>query len=76
MANGSEQPRVSHNSCLGQPIFDAEVQPSLQHIVEIGQEESADEDDSGDPENPEKNLHRQLRRIRRGEVVGDLILRM
>jgi hypothetical protein len=52
------------------------IRPSLQNIVEIRQEECGGEDDSGGPESPEKNLHRQLKHIRRGEIVSDLILRM
>lgn len=52
------------------------IRPGLQHLAEIKQEEDADEDDSGDPDSPEKNLHRQLKRIRRGEQVGDLTLWM
>jgi hypothetical protein len=52
------------------------VRPSLQHVLEERQEEDADEDDQGDPESKEKHLDRQLKRIRRGEQVGDLVLRL
>ncbi|MGA2571652.1 MAG: hypothetical protein ABSF23_14135 [Terracidiphilus sp.] len=52
------------------------VRPSLQHVLEEKQEEDKDEDDEGDPESPEKQLSRQLRDIRRGEKVDDLVLRM
>ncbi|HEV2133452.1 MAG TPA: hypothetical protein VGR47_04255 [Terracidiphilus sp.] len=52
------------------------IRPSLQHLAEIRQEQDTDEDDSGDPDSPEKNFHRQLKRIRRGEQVSDLTLWM
>jgi len=51
-------------------------QPSVAYVLEEKQREDADEDDSGEPENVEKQLHRQLRRIRRGDPVDWLVLRM
>jgi hypothetical protein len=53
-------------------------QPDVAYLLEVKQDEDADEDDSGDPESPEGRLryfHRQLRRIRRGEVIDRLVLR-
>jgi hypothetical protein len=44
--------------------------------AQIQQQEDADEDDDGSPETPVKHLHRQLRRIRRGEPVDRLIWRL
>jgi hypothetical protein len=44
--------------------------------AQIQQQEDADEDDDGAPETPLKHLHRQLRRIRRGEPVDTLIWRL
>jgi hypothetical protein len=44
--------------------------------AQIQQQEDADEDDDGSPETPIKHLHRQLRRIRRGEPVDRLIWRL
>ncbi len=44
--------------------------------AQIQQQEDADEDDDGTPETPIKHLHRQLRRIRRGEPVERLIWRL
>ena len=52
------------------------IRPSLQHVLQQKQEEDVDEDDQGDPEGGEKGLNRQLKRIRRGEPVDDLILRL
>lgn len=54
-------------------------QPDIAYLLEVKRDEDADEDDSGDPESPEgrlRHFHRQLRRIRRGEVVDRLVLRM
>lgn len=53
-------------------------QPSLAEVAkaEIRQQEDADEDDHGDPESPIRHLLRQLRRIRRGEKLETLSLRV
>ena len=52
--------------------------PRILHAVEAQhrQVEDADEDDNGDPDSPKKHLMRQLRRIRRGEEVDVLSLRL
>jgi hypothetical protein len=44
--------------------------------AQIVQEEDADDDDQGGPDTPKRHLLRQLRRIRRGENVDRLILRL
>lgn len=44
--------------------------------AQIQQQEDVDEDDDGSPESPIKHLHRQLRRIRRGEPVDHLVWRL
>lgn len=44
--------------------------------AQIQQQEDADEEDDGSPETPLKHLHRQLRRIRRGEEVDRIIWRL
>jgi hypothetical protein len=54
-------------------------QPDLAYVLEAKQDQDADEDDSGDPDTPERRLkhfHRQLRRIRRGEPIDSLEWRM
>jgi predicted PurR-regulated permease PerM len=58
--------------------FAAIYRPNLIEVVktQIQQLEDADEDDNGDPETPTKHLHRQLRRIRRGEKVEALSVRL
>jgi hypothetical protein len=50
--------------------------PSMAYVLEAKQDEDADEDDQGDPDTPTKHLHRQLRRIRRGEQIDTLVLRL
>ncbi len=51
-------------------------QPSLCHAIEAREKVDMEEDDEGDPETPEKQLNRQLKRIRRGEAVDRLVLRL
>ncbi len=50
------------------------IRPSLAHVTGAIQREECVEDEDGDPETPEKRLHRQLRKIRRGETVDRLLL--
>jgi hypothetical protein len=51
-------------------------QPSLCHAIEAREVADLEEDDEGEPETPEKQLNRQLKRIRRGEAVDRLVLRL
>jgi hypothetical protein len=44
--------------------------------AKIRQQEDVDEDDEGAPDSSLKSLHRQLRKIRRGEPVDRLIWRL
>jgi hypothetical protein len=50
--------------------------PNMAYVLETKLEEDVDEDDSGDPETPAAHFNRQLRRIRRGERVETLVLRL
>jgi hypothetical protein len=50
--------------------------PSASCILRAQEDEDADEDDEGDPENLKKQLNRQYKRIRRGEPVDRLVLRL
>ena len=55
------------------------TRPSVAYVLEEKQQQKAEEDDEGDPETPEgrlRHFHRQLRRIRRGEAIDRLELRM
>ena len=47
-----------------------DVQHAIVQIYDL------DEDESGDPDDPRAQMNRQLRRVRRGEEVDRLILRM
>ena len=49
-------------------------QPSIAYLLEVKQDD--EEDDKGEPETSERQLNRQLKRIRRGEVVDRLVLRL
>jgi hypothetical protein len=54
-------------------------QPDAAYLLEVKQDEDADEDDSSDPETPAgrlRHFHRQLRRIRRGEPIDRLEFKM
>jgi hypothetical protein len=50
--------------------------PSMAYVLEVKRDEEADEDDEGDPETVQKQLSRQLKRIRRGEPIDRLVLRI
>ncbi len=50
--------------------------PSVDFAIKARLVEVVEEDDEGDPETPAKHLHPQLRRIRRGEPVDTLIVRL
>jgi hypothetical protein len=52
--------------------------PRIHYAIEAQQRqvEDADEDDNGDPDIPARHLLRQLRRIRRGEAVESLTVRL
>lgn len=52
------------------------VRPNLLHTVEARLREELQEDDWGGPETPPLWLHVQLRRIRRGEPIQSLVLRL
>ena len=51
-------------------------QPNLNYVLSAIEDEDVDEDDQGDPDSPHKHLHRQLRRIRRGQHVDRLEVRL
>jgi hypothetical protein len=48
------------------------AQPRSEYVLAEKLDDEADDDDDGEPGSPEKHLHRQLRRIRRGEQVERL----
>jgi hypothetical protein len=66
------------SAALGMMLLFTQVywRPSVDNVIEEKQDEAADEDDEGDPENLKKQLDLQLKRIRRGEPVDRLVLRL
>ncbi len=70
--------RCSTSAALGAMLMVGQVfyRPSLAYGVEARERIDVDEDDPADPKHPDKALIRQLRRIRRGEPVGDLVWRL
>jgi len=50
--------------------------PGSAHLLVQKDDAEVDEDDTGDPDSAEKHLHRQLRKIRRGEKVDRLEVRL
>jgi hypothetical protein len=63
---------------LGMVLQFVEVfyRPSVDYLLETKQQEVVEDDDEGDPETEAKELNRQLKRIRRGEQVERLVLRV
>lgn len=66
------------SAALGTILLFVQVfyRPSIAYVVEARQEAGVEEDDAGDPDTPARQLERQLRRIRRGEPVDRLVLRV
>lgn len=66
------------SSSLGTALQFMQVyhRPSMAYVLEAKRDEDADEDDERDPDAVHKQLTRQLRRIRRGESVDRLVLRI
>ena len=55
------------------PVF---YRPSAMHARGARQHMLVEVDDQGDPDSPHKHLLRQLRKIRQGELVKRLVLRL
>jgi hypothetical protein len=66
------------SAALGMAFLVLQVfhRPSMVHVAEARLVEDAEEDDEGDPEGLFWQLNRQLKRIRRGEPLDQLILRL
>ncbi len=71
---------LAANAALGFSFlpFAAIYRPRMIEVAKAQQrqQEDADEDDNGDPDTPARHLLRQLRRIRRGEKVDRLTLKL
>ena len=50
------------------------AQPRAEYVIEEKLEDEAEDDDDGDSSDPTKLLNRQLKKIRRGQVVDRLII--
>jgi hypothetical protein len=48
------------------------AEPRVEYVIAEKLDDQADDDDEGEPNDPEKHLHRQLRSIRRGEKIERL----
>ena len=50
--------------------------PSMDFAIKARAVEVIEEDNEGDPEKPARHLHRQLRRIRRGDPLDGLVVKL
>jgi hypothetical protein len=51
-------------------------QPNLSNVIAAIEDDDVDEGDQGDPDSSQKHLHRQLRRIRLGQRIERLEVRL
>jgi hypothetical protein len=56
-------------------VLQTMAEPRTEYVIEEKLQEEAEDDDEGDGADPAKYLDRQLRRIRRGAMVGRLTVR-
>lgn len=63
---------------LGNALQNLQVftRPSVAYVLQEKYDEDAEEDDDGGPEDPTAHLNRQLKRIRRGERIDTLTVRV
>jgi hypothetical protein len=63
---------------LGNAMQNLQVftRPTVAYVLEEKYDEDADEDDDGGPDDPTAHLNRQLKRIRRGESIDTLTVRL
>jgi hypothetical protein len=52
------------------------TRPTVDYVLEQKYDEDAEEEDNGGPDDPTAHLNRQLRRVRRGEFVDGLTVRL
>jgi hypothetical protein len=52
------------------------TRPTVAYVLEEKYDEDAEEDDDGGPDDPTAHLKRQLKRIRRGESIDTLTVRL
>lgn len=63
---------------LGNAMQNLQVftRPTVAYVLKEKYDEDAEEDDDGGPDDPTAHLKRQLRRIRRGESIDTLSVRL
>jgi hypothetical protein len=63
---------------LGNAMQNLQVftRPTVAYVLEEKYDEDAEEDDDGGPDDPTAHLKRQLKRIRRGESIDTLTVRL
>ena len=61
-------------AALGNALHQLQVlaEPQIRYVVEEKEDEKADDDECGGPDDPVRHLHRQARKIRRGERLERL----
>jgi hypothetical protein len=52
------------------------AEPEVRYVLEEKQQQDAEDDDEGDTDDPAKELQRRLRRIRNGEEIDRLRIRL
>lgn len=70
--------RYRGGAALGNALQNLQVfvQPRAEHVIAELLEEPAQDDDETGPKDPRAHLLRQARRIQRGEMVGQLTVRL
>jgi hypothetical protein len=77
--SGGDHPGFSASTfSLGMALQNMEmlIRPGVEYTIQEIYDEDAEQDGEGNPDDPSVLLHRQLRRIRRGEPVERLTVRM
>jgi hypothetical protein len=65
-------------SSLGNAMHSLQIftRPTIAYVLEEKYDEDAEDDGDGGPDDPTRHLKRQLKRIRRGETVDTLTVRL
>jgi hypothetical protein len=61
-------------AALGNALHQLQViaEPRMRHVIEEKRDEEMEDEESGEPDDPVRHLHRQAARIRRGERLDTL----
>lgn len=52
------------------------AEPQIRHVIEEKDDDALDDENDGGPDDPVRHLHRQARKIRRGEKLENLTVRL